>query len=331
MDSTYRIHGIELSPYSVKVRSYFRFKGLPHDFVPRTSASQEEFQRYARLPLIPVVVTPDGRGLQDSTPILETLEAEVPDPTIHPENPVARFVSALLEEFADEWGNKWMFHFRWAREVDQWSAAGRLAHISLPDADAETLARTTERIRDRMLGRVGFVGSSAATAPQIERSLHEAIDLLEVHLGRYPYLFGHRPSFGDFGLFAQLYEAWTDPTAGALIEARGPRVLDWIQRMLWPRVEGEFAAFDRLESTLFPLLEREVGGRFLPWSVANAEALAASSASFRVELRDGVFEQAPQKYHARSLDALRARYRASRSAELDRLLERSGCLGALSA
>ena len=33
--------------------------------------------------------------------------------------PSLRFVSILLEEFGDEWGNKWMFHLRWARPVDQ--------------------------------------------------------------------------------------------------------------------------------------------------------------------------------------------------------------------
>ena len=29
--SVYRIFGIELSPYSVKVRSYFRYKRIPHE------------------------------------------------------------------------------------------------------------------------------------------------------------------------------------------------------------------------------------------------------------------------------------------------------------
>ena len=38
------------------------------------------------------------------------------------------------------------------------------------------------------------------------------------------YLFGARPAFGDFGLFAQLYEALTDPTPGALMRAEAPRV-----------------------------------------------------------------------------------------------------------
>ena len=60
----YRIFGSELSPYSVKVRSYFRYKGLAHEWIPRSPAVQAEFQKYAKLPLVPLVVTPEGEGLR---------------------------------------------------------------------------------------------------------------------------------------------------------------------------------------------------------------------------------------------------------------------------
>ena len=76
MAKPYRIFGSELSPYSVKVRSYFRYKGIDHEWVPRNFSNMDEFQKYAKLPLIPLVITPDDVGLQDSTPIIEKLEAE---------------------------------------------------------------------------------------------------------------------------------------------------------------------------------------------------------------------------------------------------------------
>ena len=77
MSDTYRLFGSELSPYSVKVRSYFRYKGLPHEWLPRSPATQAEFQKYAKLPLVPLVVTPEGEGIQDSTPIIERFEANI--------------------------------------------------------------------------------------------------------------------------------------------------------------------------------------------------------------------------------------------------------------
>ena len=64
----FRIFGAELSPYSVKVRSYFRFKQIPHEWIIRSAAVMDEFTKYAKLPIIPLVVSPDEQSLQDSTP-----------------------------------------------------------------------------------------------------------------------------------------------------------------------------------------------------------------------------------------------------------------------
>ncbi|HBZ69475.1 MAG TPA: glutathione S-transferase family protein [Deltaproteobacteria bacterium] len=330
MSSPYRIFGVEMSPYSVKVRSYFRYKGIPHQWIVRSLETQPEFQKYAKLPIVPLVVTPGGEGIQDSTPILERFEAERPEPSIHPSDPISAFISALLEEFGDEWGNKWMFHYRWAREVDQLSAAGRIARAMMPGASEEQHVALSAQVRERMVNRVWFVGSNAETAPQIEESFRETIALLDVHLATRPYLFGRRPAFGDFGLFGQIYEAWTDPTPGALIEGSAQHVLDWVQRMLWPRVEGEFEPWQSLEPTLLTLLERQVGRLFLPWTVANAAAIAAGREEFRVDLDGKSWTQKPQKYHAKSLAALRAKYAGLRDrAAVDRVLDRSRCLAGL--
>ena len=57
MDSAYRIFGSEMSPYSIKVRSYFRYKGLPHEWIARRAENDEEYRRYARLPINPLRAT----------------------------------------------------------------------------------------------------------------------------------------------------------------------------------------------------------------------------------------------------------------------------------
>ena len=43
----YHIIGAENSPYSIKVRSYFRYKDIPHQWLRRAQA-QDEYQRHAR-------------------------------------------------------------------------------------------------------------------------------------------------------------------------------------------------------------------------------------------------------------------------------------------
>ncbi len=328
MKNPYRIWGIELSPYSVKVRSYFRYKGIPHEWIVRSPATQSEAQKYAKLPLIPVVATPEDEGLQDSTPILDAIEVRHPEPSIHPADPALAFLSALLEEFGDEWGNKWMFHYRWWREADQWSAAERLARVMTPAGTPEAqLKEATGAIRERMLTRIGFVGSSEKTKDQIEDSYGRTVDLLETHLESRPYLFGARPAFADFGLWGQIYNCWTDPTPGEILRERAPRVIGWVERMLEPKAEGEFESWDQLGETLSPLLEEQVAGLFLPWSAANARALASGESEFRVELAGREYEQAPQKYHAKSLKVLRGRYAAvADRSDLDPVLRATGCL-----
>ena len=330
MPDNYHIHGVEISPYSVKVRSYFRYKGLPHRWIPRNQDKDGEYQKYVKLPLVPLVVTPDAEGIQDSTPIIEYGEARHPRPSIHPDDPVARFVSVLLEEFGDEWGNKWMFHYRWAREVDQLSAAGRIAASMFPSSDEAQFLQARATVRERMVNRVGFVGSNAQTAPQIEESFRDTLAILEPHLANRAYLFGGRPAFGDFAMWGQLYNAWTDPTPGALINGSAPNVLAWIHRMLWPRDEGAFEPWSSLAPTLMPLLERQVGRLFLPWTIANATAIAQNREEFRVELNGRAWTQKPQKYHAKSWQVLREKYQAlGDKAVIDPVLESAGCLAAL--
>jgi glutathione S-transferase len=327
MAGTYRIFGSEMSPYSVKVRSYFRYKGLPHEWLERGPSNIAEYQKHAKLPLIPLVITPEGQGLQDSTPILEAMEAQHPEPSIHPADEVLAFLSALLEEFGDEWGNKWMFHYRWARPADQDSAGERIARSINPDAAGAALAQLTAGVKERMVGRVWFVGSSPATAPLIEASYRDALEILEKHFAARPYLFGARPAFGDFGLWGQLYECWTDPTPGALLRKDAPRVASWVERMLAPKAEGEFEGWDALAPTLLPLLERQVGLLFLPWSDANAKAIAAGEEEMSARMPLAVWRQKPQKYHARSLGELRRKYAAvADKARLDPILERAACL-----
>src|SRR5215467_13878773 len=80
----YRIFGAEMSPYSVKVRSYFRYKAIPHQWILRNAASQAEYEKHAKLPIVPLVVTPDGTGIQDSTPIIDQMEKRFPEPPVHP-------------------------------------------------------------------------------------------------------------------------------------------------------------------------------------------------------------------------------------------------------
>ena len=100
--------------------------------------------------------------------------------------------------------------------------------------------------------------------------------------------------------------------------------------MLWPKAEGKFETWSTLEPTLMPILTKQVGQQFMPWTSANENALAGKRDEFSVTLGDKVWTQKPQKYHARSLGVLRARYAgAPNKAALDPVLDAAGCLAGL--
>lgn len=326
MSGDYKIYGIELSPYSVKVRSYFRYKQIPHEWIVRRMDRMPEFKRHAKLPLVPLVVTPEDEGVQDSSPIIERMEAKFPEPSIYPDDPVSRFVSALIEEYADEWVNKPMFHFRWSYEDDQRFAALAIARDAAPkDAPDSLVEGMADQVRKRMIPRVSFVGSSESTRAIIEDSYDRQLEILQAHLRDRPYLFGKRPAYADFAYAGQMYQLQMDPTPGALMRAEAPAVGEWVERMLQPQDEGEFEPWSALEPTLRPLLEQEIAGCFLPWTRANAAAIDEGNDTMHAQLRDGSFEQKPQKYHAKSFAVLKQKRAEEKSAELDALLQYTGC------
>ena len=327
MTRPFKVIGSELSPFSIKVRSWLRFKGLNYEWIVASAAAREQYAEYFQIPVIPVVITPDNAGLQDSTPIIERLEAASDGGSIHPDDEALWFLSCLLEEFGDEWANKWMFHYRWARKADQLNAATRIAAMREPNADIDDLEGLVAAVVERMTGRVWFVGSNEQNAPQIEAGFKQALAQLDAHLDARNYLFGDRPAFADFGIAPQIYNAFVDPTPGALISAKYHNVSGWLQRMLWPRVEGDFESWEALSPTLEPFLAEQVGARFLPWSLANRDALQSGAENFEVELAGQTWSQKPQKYHAKSLAVLQKKYdTVTDKRRLNSILERTVCL-----
>jgi glutathione S-transferase len=323
MTAPFRLYGAELSPYSIKVRSYLRYKGVEFEWLPRSQARQEEFARYAKLPLIPVLVDAEETALQDSTPIIEELEAQFPEPSITPQEPALAFLSALLEDYADEWLNKAMFHYRWSYPEDQESAARRITDMIFEGV--EKPEGIEEAVRTRMIGRLYHVGSSAETTPLIEGSFTRLLGMLDRLLASRAYLFGGRPSLADFGLAGQLAQLLSDPTPGALMKAQAPNVVRWIERMEYPRPEGAFASFAAVRDDLSELLRAEVAGAYLAWMAANARAVADDASGVAVDLGGTMFTQKPQRYAAKAFAELQRKRASVDDAALAALLEETGC------
>ncbi len=327
MGSSIQLIGSQMSPYSVKLRSYLIYKKIPFSWVERGLRTNKLFQEHAQVQLIPLVVFPDGTSMQDTTPLIERFEAEHPEPTIHPPDPATRFLSELLEEFGDEWCNKLMFQYRWGPKSDRRSTGDRLARLMLQGHLLRFARPVFSRfIVWRMVPRLAFAGANEINRPHLEASWRRTVELLEAHLESRSYLFGERPAFGDFGIFGNLVQASSDVSCGAYLRAHAPAVLAWLGRMEHPAAVGGFENLDALRPTLEPLLAEQVAGRFLAWTVANARALAAGELKTRLEFDGSLYEQKTFKYHAWSFDQLRDKLAPVRSdSDLAAVLDRTGC------
>ncbi len=170
----YLIAGAIGSPYTRTLRAVLRYRRIPHRFVVRGSKDDVGIPDVP-VALIPVLVFPGQDGAPDtaaidSTPLIRTLEERQPGRSVIPPDPALAFTDALLEDYADEWLTKAMFHYRWAFEPDIAKAAAILPLWARIDAPAETLAKLSRVFSQRQIGRLGVVGSNEKTGPVIEAS-----------------------------------------------------------------------------------------------------------------------------------------------------------------
>lgn len=334
MTEEYFIYGNEPSPYSIKVRSYFRYKGIPHHWVVRSYETNNEFKKNAKIAIVPLVITPEKKVIQDSTPIIQIMEKKFQECSIVPKEEHTAFIARLLEEYADEWLVKPMFHSRWKYEEDQWDAAFRITEPfvpvwvkKIPIINRLVHKQIASRIRKRQISRLWVTSSNKDTENQIEESFLDFLKHSEAHLQSRPYFFGLRPSIADFGIYGQLYQAWSDPTLKKIIESGYPKILEWIYLMKKPEIRGDFELWEGLEDTLMPILIKDIGDIFMPWLQANNEAVLNGNEFLSVMIKSRPFEHrvgSPNRYHKKSFLSLLEEYKTIKDkTKINAILQKS--------
>jgi glutathione S-transferase len=259
MTAQYVLYGGDHSLYTGKARAYLRFKDL--DWEEQTAS--REIYKTVLLPktgvaIVPVLATGDGHYVQDTTDIIDFLEAAHPAISVYPATPVQKLVALLLELYGDEWLVMPAMHYRWSvLEEQQDFIFSEFGRMSAPEASPEEQLAIGERTSRMFRGSVTALGVTEQTIPAIEQVYLEFLDQLNEHFSQYEYLLGSRPSIGDFGLIGPLYaHLGRDPVPKALMQERAPRVSAWVERMNNPvPLAGEFLPDDEIPSTLLPILQ----------------------------------------------------------------------------
>jgi glutathione S-transferase len=323
------------SPYSRKLRGVLRYRRIPHHWVTQGSPEARGLPA-AKVALLPQLLLPGADGQVeariDSTPLIRELEARFAGRSVVPVDPVVAYLDALLEDYADEWLTKAMFHYRWAYPPDVEKAAAILPRwfkTDAPDADSRAAG---EVFAKRQVDRLWVVGSNATTGPVIEESYERLLTLLDAHLATSRFVMGSRPGAADFALFGQLTQlVGFDPTPSALALAKAPRILAWVDVVddlsgVEPAEDGWFARAD-IPATLSALFV-EIGRVYVPFLLGNAAALAQGSERVECSIAGRPWEQRPFPYQGKCLTWLREGREGLSPADraaVDELLAGSGC------
>lgn len=301
--SRYDIYGALGSPYSMKVRAAMRAKRLVHTWTGMTAEDRQSVMPNVRAPVIPVIRMPDGSWTNDSTPFLLSLEGEGRD--LLPQSPIARFACLLLEDMADEWFMKAMFHYRWAYEDDAEWCANWLMFDTLPNAGRKAVEDAAAAIRERQISRMALVGCTPQTGPLIEASwkrICRELEALATSSSRF--LFGDRISLADLGFYGQLKVMSVDPTPMAWLRTETPYLYRWLDHADDASgIDGEWVADT---GPVVKNLLRIAGDTYLPFLDANASALDAGEDTFSLEIEGGTYTQGVFKYQAKCLHSLRS-------------------------
>jgi glutathione S-transferase len=328
--------GAHGSPYSRKMRAVLRYRRIPFRWIIRGSKEDRD------IPAVPVALIPvlvflgeDGapdRAMIDSTFQIRHLEELCSERSLVAPDPAMVFLDWLIEDYADEWLTKAMFHYRWAFAPDVAKAAELLPRWASIDASERSIQHLSRAFSERQIERLAVVGSNSTTAWLIEESYRRLLRSLGAQLCEQPFVMGRRPGAADFGLFGQLSQlALFDPTSASVALEESPRVVAWcnvMEDLSGLEVEaGDWTPREALPATFRGLLA-EIGRFYVPFLLANAAALERGAAQVDCQIDGWKWVQKPFPYQGKCLRWLRAAH-AALSAEdrvfVDSILADTGC------
>ncbi len=256
----YRLFSWEHSYFSGKARAYLRWKhhhgalgpGF-EDVLATPELAMGLLIPKSGTPAVPQLEAPDGTWVQDTSEMIDFVEAAhpecpvVPDPT---ESPRQCLASYLIELLADEWVIVPAFWERWYYSEDgrepshrafneqQWGAVfaagmpGPMRRAAGAGLFESLFGISTSR-SDPKGTYAGLVhlGVDERTEPAWQASQHRLLQRLEAHFGVHDYVFGGQPGLSDFGLLAPLYaHLFRDAVPGFAMRVWFPLVAEWVER-----------------------------------------------------------------------------------------------------
>jgi glutathione S-transferase len=309
------------SYFTRKLTGYLDYKAIPY-FLRRFAGANPAAREAGWPGAMPVVKTPDGEFMWDTTAMIHHLESRFPEPAVFPPDPVLRFIDCILEDALDEWfyrpavGSRWFYEEN--HRVGGWELARDATHeLDAPCDQAYAVVKAHVTATCQPFG---------VTATNIDSWIGEImrpwLRVTGAHLASHPYFFGARPALSDFAFFGgNAAHFINDPLCRRLLDEDARAVVAHTHRLMEPEDQefGEWTAAGEVPGTMLAMLA-ELGRFYLPWvsrAAIDGRAELVFASGQRVEI-------AVTPFLAEARATLLARYVKYRSRALDAILERAG-------
>jgi glutathione S-transferase len=327
--------GSALSPYFLKLNATCRYAGLPVTHRPDGGSTGENLRLLARIklaqrrrtiqrwpqpdpldeyPLVPYLLTDDGKVHVDSSAIAAWLDATRPTPTpLIPDDPALAMVCCLIDEALDEVGLYLVHHHRWVVSRSDNTAGARLAREFRSLVPFGGLM--ARRFSRRQARRLPYLFSLApvkaqwpddglpvppgsedypATHARLELAWDALVDAATQALAQRPYLLGERFTLADAALYGQLQMNMTDPSSERRLRERSPALRRWLAAIETGEHVGSSGALS-LHDDLRPLMQW-IQDSFIPLMQANAAAYERERAKGRKLWNEVAFDREEASY-----------------------------------
>lgn len=235
------LYGSPLSLFTGKARSYLIKAGISYrETLPNTAHFKTQvLPKMGGRQSIPAIETSEGVVIRDGAAIIDHFEAKSGH-YFTPLTPKQKTLNLLFDVIGCEGLLRPAMHYRWNFPEQNLGFIQFHFETFVPKGlDKKEMAA---KRMDQMRGAGRAFGVYPETYELIESQYTRLILKLDEHLSERPYLFGGRPSIGDFGMIAPLYgHLGRDPAPLSLMQSKAIRLCRWVERMNRPEPDaGEF-------------------------------------------------------------------------------------------
>lgn len=323
-----------MSPFSMKMRTYFRYRRIPFQWISGEHANnvaQTKVETY----MVPVLESPDGTFKNDSTRLIDELEDTFSERRATPDNEADAFLAFLIEDFMDEWLLWPFFAYRWGTDEDRLHNSKWIVYEHFGgNVSNPVFQQLSQFWAERQVTGMDLLCGSFEI---LDDSLHRFLEITEHLFTHGMFIFGSRPSRAEIAIFGILSQLIIDPAPAALMREKFNMTYRWVNLMEdLSGVEGEWEPVstdtNRFQNARILDILKLSGTYHLPLLAANAKALENGEKRFSFDVEGQAYTRKAHNRHAGCLEALRKHYaRLSEDSKtvLHDALEASGCLSYL--